>query len=349
VDDVLTNLDVVCGLMKPYNMQIDCVLSGKEAIQLITKGEPHYDAVFMDHMMPEMDGIEATRIIREEIGTDYARNIPIIALTANAIVGNEHMFLENGFQAFIAKPIDIIRLDAIINQYVRNKELEEKMATKKIPPSTMGDEISTIEPTASFIANSTVEGVNLEQGLERFAHDESAYLDVIRSFVKNTPPLIERMRGVSESNLSDFTVTVHGIKGSCYGICANAVGKMAEELENAGRNGDSHFVNGHIAPFFDALSKLLLNLAELLQQTESESDKTLLKEPDANMLAELGEACGHYNMDRIDEILSELDKNKYENGGDILRWIKEKIELAEFAEVSEKLSGDFDLEVPQAE
>jgi CheY-like chemotaxis protein len=74
----------------------------------------------MDHMMPEMDGIEAVRIIREEIGTEYAKNIPIIALTANATIGSEKIFLENGFQAFISKPIDIAQLDAVIRQWLRN-------------------------------------------------------------------------------------------------------------------------------------------------------------------------------------------------------------------------------------
>jgi CheY-like chemotaxis protein len=95
------------------------VTSGKKAIELLQKGEPRYDAVFMDHMMPEMDGIETVEIIRNEIGTDYARAIPIIALTANAMVGTERMFLEKGFQAFLSKPIDAFALDLILNQWVR--------------------------------------------------------------------------------------------------------------------------------------------------------------------------------------------------------------------------------------
>ena len=125
VDDNLTNLDVARGLMKPYNLKrIDCVISGQEAINAIRDERTRYDAIFMDHMMPEMDGIEATHHIRE-IGTDYAQEIPIIACTANAIVGNEQMFLNNGFQAFISKPLEINRLDDIMKRWVRNKELEK--------------------------------------------------------------------------------------------------------------------------------------------------------------------------------------------------------------------------------
>ncbi|MDR3305388.1 MAG: response regulator, partial [Clostridiales Family XIII bacterium] len=356
VDDVATNLDVARGLLKPYNMRIDCVSSGIEAIRLLKKGEPRYDAVFMDHMMPEMDGIEATRIIREEIGGDYAKNIPIIALTANAIVGNEDMFLGKGFQAFIAKPIDIIRLDAIINQYIRDKAREGKLSaellngfgtTSENDPGTTseGGTASNMGASAAIFANSVAEGVDLEEGLERFGRDASAYRDVLRSFVKNTPPLLGRMRGVSAENLPAFTVTVHGVKGSCYGICAGPVGKMAEALEQAGRNGDFHFVKTHTAAFFEAAEKLLFDLAGILKRIETALDKPVMKEPDPGLLAELGAACRMYSMDRIDGILSELGENEYENGAELLEWIREKVEFSEFAEVGEKLSSEFDFEI----
>jgi signal transduction histidine kinase/CheY-like chemotaxis protein len=130
VDDVPVNLDVARGMMQPYQMQIDCVTSGEEAVELVRDGEVRYNAIFMDHMMPVMDGIEATRIIREEIGTDYAKSVPIIALTANAIAGNEELFLGKGFQAFLSKPIDIERMDQVIRKWVRDRELEKELAKK---------------------------------------------------------------------------------------------------------------------------------------------------------------------------------------------------------------------------
>ena len=128
VDDIPTNLDVVKGMMKPYGVKIDCVASGPQAIERIESQNPRYAAVFMDHMMPGMDGVEATRVIREEIRTEYARRIPIIALTANAIVGNEQMFLNSGFQDFISKPIDMSKLDAVLRRWVRDKDKEAEAA-----------------------------------------------------------------------------------------------------------------------------------------------------------------------------------------------------------------------------
>jgi CheY-like chemotaxis protein len=91
--------------------------TGRLFTEYSQRGEPRYNMILMDHMMPEMDGIEAVRIIRNGIDSDYARTIPIVALTANVLAGNEEMFLEHGFNGFISKPIDIVRLDGILKKW----------------------------------------------------------------------------------------------------------------------------------------------------------------------------------------------------------------------------------------
>jgi PAS domain S-box-containing protein len=123
VDDFPTNLDVAAGMLRKYKMQVDCVMSGKDAVDRIAAGEPEYNAIFMDHMMPGMDGVEAAKLIRA-MGKEYAQKIPIIALTANAVAGSEQMFLDNGFNAFLAKPFNVMNLDAIIQRWVRDKSKE---------------------------------------------------------------------------------------------------------------------------------------------------------------------------------------------------------------------------------
>jgi signal transduction histidine kinase len=122
VDDMQTNLDVAFGLLSKYKMQVDCVLSGQEAVERIRLGgtpggDPVYNVIFMDHMMPGMDGIEATNAIRD-LDTEYARKIPIVALTANAIQGMEEHFYSHGFQAFLSKPIDIMQMDSVIHKWI---------------------------------------------------------------------------------------------------------------------------------------------------------------------------------------------------------------------------------------
>jgi CheY-like chemotaxis protein len=123
VDDLPMNLDVAAGMLRKYKMQVDTVLSGQEAIDRIKAGEPVDDAVFMDHMMPGMDGVEATELIRA-IGTEYAEKVPVIALTANAVAGSEQMFFEHGFNAFLPKPFNTTLLDSVLRQWVRDKSKE---------------------------------------------------------------------------------------------------------------------------------------------------------------------------------------------------------------------------------
>ncbi|MDR2571145.1 MAG: response regulator, partial [Oscillospiraceae bacterium] len=115
VDDIEINLYVAEAVLEPYNLNIDLVIGGAETIEKIKNGKV-YDIIFMDHMMPEMDGIETTKKLRE-LGYKGA----IVALTANALVGNEEMFTTNGFDGFIAKPIDIHDLDDIIENFIIKK------------------------------------------------------------------------------------------------------------------------------------------------------------------------------------------------------------------------------------
>ena len=111
VDDIPANLKVAIGLLSPYRAKVDTCISGAKAIELVKQQK--YDLVFMDHMMPEMDGIEATARIRA-----LGKQVPIVALTANAVVGMREVFLEKGFNDFLAKPIDVVRMDEILDKWI---------------------------------------------------------------------------------------------------------------------------------------------------------------------------------------------------------------------------------------
>jgi CheY-like chemotaxis protein len=115
VDDVITNLKVAQGLLKAYQMRIDICKNGKTAIAMAKANR--YDLIFMDHMMPGMDGIEAASQIRA-LGGDFFKQIPIVALTANAMAGMKQMFLSKGFNDYLAKPIEISKLNDIIERWI---------------------------------------------------------------------------------------------------------------------------------------------------------------------------------------------------------------------------------------
>jgi CheY-like chemotaxis protein len=333
VDDVETNLDVAKGMMKPYGLKIDCVTSGREAIDALRDETIRYNAVFMDHMMPVMDGLEAVRIIREEIGTEYARNVPIIALTANAIIGNEEMFLDRGFQAFLPKPIEVARLDAVIRQWVRDKKIE---GGREAPDPARTEEEAAAAPRFPGLAK---EGLDLTKGLERFGHALESFLAVLRSYAVNTRPLLEAARKVSRENLADYAVIVHGIKGSSLGIGADLAGGRAEALEKAAKDGDFGFVEANNAAFLETVEDLIGYLENLVRQMDLENHKPKTDRPDSRVLGRLLAACEAYDMDAADAALGEIETYEYEADDGLAAWLRENVEQMNFTPIKEKLSA----------
>ena len=334
VDDVVTNLDVARGLLLPYGLTIDCVQSGLEAIEKIRSASVKYDAVFMDHMMPEMDGIEAVRIIRNEIGTDYARTVPIIALTANALAGNEEIFQAAGFNAFLAKPIDIMRLDILLNQWVRNKQTEETLWKAE---QEQGDDAG--EASGGLLEGVDVPGLDLNGGLTRYGGEE-VYLGILRSYAVHTPELLERLRSLSRETLGDYAVTVHGIKGASYGICAGEVGKQAEALEAAAKAGAYEEVARDNDGFIEQAEALLTRIGELLRNTGMQGDaKQKAPAPDPALLEKLLEASKRFKSTVMEEILAELEGYEYESGGDLVEWLREQMDNLEYEAIQDRLEG----------
>jgi signal transduction histidine kinase len=122
VDDIEINLEIAQGMIEPYGITVDCLTNAQEAVEIIGLGEPRYSAIFMSRWMSEMDGKEAVRKIRNEIGNDYAKNVPIIALTASTLIGNKDVFISWGFQDVLSKPLNIRQLDGVINTWVAKKK-----------------------------------------------------------------------------------------------------------------------------------------------------------------------------------------------------------------------------------
>ncbi len=327
VDDIETNLDVFKGIVKPYGVKMDSATSGPQAIGMIRRGKPRYSAVFMDHMMPGMDGIEATRIIREEIGTDYARNIPIIALTANAIVGNDKMFLDNGFHDFISKPIDTAKLDSVLRRWVRDKDLDAELIRahgsiyKTSSPS--GDE----EAIKTLLANASIEGLDMDKTLKRFNGDTTAVLNVLRSYVMNIPFLINALDGyLAEENLKDYAIAVHGIKGPSYTIFAYTVGQAAEMLEKAAKEGNVSAIRRLHSVFIRNAELLLREIGNALQEIDSSKDRPIVSEPEPALLTELREACMASDLDKVDKLMERLEYLRYERGEKLIAWLREQVD-----------------------
>jgi len=330
VDDNLTNLDVASGLMKPYKMQVDCVDSGQKAIDAMRSGQKKYDAVFMDQMMPGMDGLTAARKIRE-IASDYAVNIPIIALTANAVSGSERMFLDNGFQAFIPKPIDISRLDTVINRWIRNEEKEAQYSEAD------NSEPDSSEPVYPLLGRIII-GLNIVKGIRQFGDDTGSYLKVLRSYAINTRALLDSLRSFSAEKIHDYEIIVHGIKGSSASICADELAAKAKALETAAKAKDIDFIKNHNQAFVNAAQSLIMELDNLFTEIDSENPKPQKDKPDEKLLQRLINACDAYDMDGVDSAMDEIMEFNYKSDNGLVAWLQENIEQMNFSEIVERLS-----------
>jgi CheY-like chemotaxis protein len=204
----------------------------------------------MDQMMPEMDGLETTSVIRNEIGSEYAKTVPIIALTANAVIGNEELFLNSGFQAFLSKPIDITLMDAIIRQWVRDKD--HGKLVEQIGNDSAGQAVGN--------TGNGIDGVDLDALLNQFGDEDDTMKMVLNSYVQNIPATLDRVRAFDPEKISDYATSVHGIKGVSRGIYAEKVGALAEQLEKAGKAGDLTFIEANNANLIAAVEKLIADI-----------------------------------------------------------------------------------------
>ena len=222
VDDNEMNLKVFSGLLKNHGMQIDTAMSGKECLARIEKNA--YHMIFMDHLMPEMDGVETLRQIRE-LKTNRSKDAVIIILTANAVSGAREMFLEEGFADYLSKPIIAVNLEKMIQKYLpeellTNNDLEQK---NKIPATS--DEAARSAPSENGL-------VSWEKGKAFFMGDEELYREMLQAFLESSSAM-ELRQYYEESDFDNYRIKIHAMKANLANIGAMSVSDRAKQLELA--------------------------------------------------------------------------------------------------------------------
>ena len=270
VDDVETNLNVAVGLMKLYRLQIDTVTNGSGAIEKIQSGKV-YDVVFMDHMMPVMDGIETTKRIRE-----MGYKAPIVALTANAVAGQADIFLQNGFDEFISKPIDIRQLHSVLNKLIRDKQPAEVIAA----------------------ARRQMTGTNGQNGQQ--PQTDSLLRE---SFIRDAHKAIDRLEkhqttGIKEKDtLLSFTIIIHGLKSSLWNIGETTLAELAHKLESLGREGAVEQIAASVPGF-------LRGLRALVEKLESKREEFKTGEDDEDLQGKTPAIKGMDNNEKGAQLLN---------------------------------------------
>ena len=311
VDDVETNLYVAKGLMLPYGLKIDVATSGFEALNKIKEGLS-YDVIFMDHMMPKMDGIEATKQLRN---MGYTK--PIVALTANALTGHAEMFLNNGFDDFISKPIDIHQLNRTLNRLIRDKQSSE------IIEAAMKEKIEIDKKRSSNIGFQKAD----EQIVKIFAKDaEKAVVAIKKSVQKDLN---------NEDDIHLYIINVHAMKSALANIGEKELSAEANRLEQAGRDKDINLLLSETKEFLQKLDKVISEIKKREEKNElsedSEESLVLLKEK----LQIIKDACNEMDKKIIKDELNELRKKAWAQGtNELLDAIEEHLLHSDFEEAS---------------
>lgn len=295
VDDNEMNLKVAKGLLAPLQIQIDTAMSGMEALDMIS--DFSYDIIFMDHMMPEMDGIETTKLIRAR-ESEYMKTVPIIALTANAVSGAKEEFLANGMDDFVPKPIEMNTICSKIKAYLPREKVTKQKVEIDIAPK---EDISEFEK---------IPNLDAEKGIKN-----SGGLDLFRQFLGDYEKLIDmksqKVLDLMETgDIKDYTIEVHALKSTSRTIGLMSLGDKFEHLEKLGDAGDTEHINAETAEIIEEYKALKSYLAPYAISDDDGSKKEATTDEIKEILDRIKDCTNDFDIDGTDAAFKELKSIK---------------------------------------
>ena len=363
VDDNAMNLKVMARLLLPYRLKVTLAGSGQEALEKLNK--PNYDCVFLDHMMPEMDGVETLHKIRQKPGA-YYQSLPIIAFTANAIGGARDMFLSEGFNDFIAKPIELSVLERILRRYIPSQlqipvEMNDsplqgdfsQMTDEQPGSREMTGESAPAKEKACAAASPCPDAVNARDDAARgrlrlaragidmeraftYCVDETGFREIIAIFHAEGEKRRDNLsRCFQEQDWENYVICVHALKGNAKGIGADELSEMAEKLELAGKENRTDYILEHHQAMMENHDRLLEALSGNTfvypgipgDSPASTAEETGLQ----NLLSQIEEKLSSFENAGLPDLLDRLSQFQTEDAS-----------LAELAKSLRKLTQDFD-------
>lgn len=323
VDDNEMNIRVITALLEKYQIKVTEAGSGREALEKIESMD--YDFVFMDHMMPEMDGVETLHRIREKVGNYYQR-VPVVVLTANAIAGMREKFLKDGFADFLEKPVEVSVLERVLRRNLPVEKLipiegetenaasprsleqedaaEKEAVSEKEAATKTGGELpgwdrdaareerasAQVEETENKETVPEIEGIDRDTGL-LYCGGEEGYRKVLENYSARGAEHLEKLWELYQNGQWDeYVIAVHGIKSAMRSIGAIRVSELAKEQEMAGKAGNISYVKEHHAELAEAYERVFTNIRRSMgADTGSEENTQMRREEKAEETTELRE------------------------------------------------------------
>ena len=333
VDDNELNLVVAKELLKPLRMQIDTAENGLQAVKMVRGSQ--YDLVLMDHMMPVMDGIEAAKAIRA-LPEDKYQKLPIIALTANAMVDARKEFLNAGMNGFVAKPIDFARICNQLKLWLPKDLVRDvpKEEAKKLLADDLSDrEIQPEDPQMGF---------SFEEGVKHCG-SKAALMKTIRIFYRTIDSKADKIEQcLKEGLISDYVVEVHALKSSALLIGAVPLSEAAKELEGYGKQGKTELLEEK-TPDLLAMYRDFKDILKPCADKEEAARQEASNGEWCQALQQIHQCIEQFDLDGVDQIMEQLEEYQVpeciRESMDQLRVYVADVSLEEIMELTDTMTG----------
>ena len=293
VDDNEINLEVTEGLLEPLQMQIDLADSGKRALQMIEKKK--YHLIFMDHMMPVMDGIETTERIRQS-SDEYYHTVPIIALTANALMDAREQFTKAGMNDFVAKPVEIKEICKCLKKWLPEELIlsVDSSSQNKASDSDKG-------------AFPDLPGINAADGI-KYSGSEKLWYKLLGDFYKLIDAKANKLeKCLADGLIKDYTIEVHALKNTARMAGAAQLSEWFHRMEDCGNAGDVETITRETPDLIKEMKsykEILRPFGEAGNQNKREASAEELTE----ILTKMRDAMDSFDLDSVDDAMKELEK-----------------------------------------
>lgn len=356
VDDEPMNLMVAEGIFKDYQMRVTTAESGSQAIEICEQED--FDLIFLDHMMPEMDGVETLKRLRK-IHADTGRELTVIAFTANAVSGAREMFLREGFDEFVSKPIETLELERILRKVLpksaisfvdENYKKGSKLAdTKKQEEGTSAGQMLDEHAEEDKISRIERAGIHTQSGIQYCNGDKEFYVELLTKFAKDAKRKKTEINNFfKQEDWGNYAILVHALKSNAKMVGADSLSENAKNLEMAAKNQDAGYVREHheaLLAEYRQVVQCILDVFHLGENGSMQGDKEhgteISKEELLKRLAELKKGLDTFEADKAEALLFEMSGTIYEGAsvGELLYDVRQDVDDFEFASASEKVEA----------
>ena len=353
VDDEPMNLMVAEGILRDYQMQVKTVESGMKALELCDREK--FDLIFLDHMMPEMDGVETLKRLRK-MYTEERETLTVIAFTANAVSSAREMFLREGFDEFVSKPIEELELERVLKKVLPKSSImfvdKDWHAGKHADTASEGS--MEIKTEKDMLRRLEKFGINTRAGLQYCRGDKEFYRELLAKFAQDAPQKEQAIEKFwKKEDLKNYRIMVHALKSSAKMIGADSLSESARKAEEAAKNQDMAYISAHHEELLATYRETALEMSEIPDIDSDSTEITALGNGNGTQISgeeflqrlnAIKNCFDTFEADRAEILIAEMSSMVY--GGmpveELLRGIREDVNEFEFGKASEKVQALMD-------